>query len=269
MNSDGGLLRGLVQLIEEVTAGDPIVASFIAGTFIMLTTSLGAALMLIFSGRVRPTLHFSMSFAAGIMLVASFTSLILPSMEMAEFFPTVLSGFLVGFFALIVIERLLPHEHPVLGYEGPEVARRALKKAWLLAVAVIIHNFPEGLAVGVSVTYSISLGMATAIAIGVQDIPEGLAIALPTSSILGKRKGFLIGVLSGLSELLMALISAAALEEFKVVLPLGMSFAGGAMLYVTLKEVIPEVYGENYSTIKASVGFLMGFLVMLYLDSAL
>lgn len=269
MTPDGALLRDLVRVVEEITAEDPIVASFIAGTFVMLTTSLGAALTFIFSGRVKPTLHFSMSFAAGIMLVASFTSLILPSMEMAEFFPTVLSGFLAGFSALIIIERLLPHEHPILGYEGPDAAKRALKKAWLLAIAVMIHNFPEGLALGVSVTYSIPLGMATAIAIGVQDIPEGLAVALPLSSLVGRGKGFLFGVLSGLSELLMALISTVILKGFEVVLPLAMSFAGGAMLYITLKEVIPEVYSESYSTIKASVGFLIGFLVMLYLDSTL
>ncbi|MCS7102948.1 MAG: ZIP family metal transporter [Candidatus Korarchaeum sp.] len=269
MTSEGALLRDLIQLIEEITAGDPMIASFIAGTFIMLTTSLGAASILILGEGVKSALNFSMSFAAGIMLVASFTSLILPAMEMTDFFPTIISGFLIGFFALIMIERFLPHEHPVLGYEGPEAARRAMKKAWLLAIAVIIHNFPEGLAVGVSIAYSIPLGMATAIAIGVQDIPEGLAIALPLSSLLGRREGLLIGVLSGLSELLMALISTMALKEFNLVLPFGMSFAGGAMLYVTLKEVIPEVYGENYSTFRASVGFLIGFLVMLYLDSAL
>ncbi|MEM3538016.1 MAG: ZIP family metal transporter, partial [Candidatus Korarchaeum sp.] len=248
MSSEESFLRDLIRLLEEFTDGDPMIASLLAGTFITLTTSLGAASMFMFGERTRPALHFSMSFAAGIMLVASFTSLILPAMGMADFFPTVLSGFLTGFLTLIIIERLLPHEHPVLGYEGPEAARRALKKAWLLAIAVIIHNFPEGLAVGVSITYSIPLGMATAIAIGVQDIPEGLAVALPLSSLVGRGKGFLVGVLSGLSELLMALISTVIIEGFEVVLPLAMSFAGGAMLYVTLKEVIPEVYSEDYCT---------------------
>lgn len=259
----------IIALLDSLTGGNPVIAGIMAGAFIMITTSLGAAAIFLFSGRRRISFHLSMSFAAGIMLAASFTSLILPAIDMAGFIPTVASGILMGFLVLIAVERALPHEHLVLGYEGPESAKKIFKKAWLLAIAVIIHNFPEGLAVGVSVAYSIPLGLATALAIGIQDVPEGLAVALPVSSLSGRSKGFIIGVISGLSELVMAVIGAMVFNELRILLPLGMSFSGGAMLYVTLKEVIPEVYGENYSPMKATAGFLSGFLVMLYLDSAL
>lgn len=255
--------------LNSLTGGNPVITGVLAGLFIMLTTSLGAALIFLFSSRGKISFHFSMSFAAGVMLAASFTSLILPAIEMAGFIPTTASGILIGFLVMMIVERTSPHEHIVLGYEGPEPGRKILKKAWLLAIAVMIHNFPEGLAVGVSVAYSIPLGLATAIAIGIQDIPEGLAVALPVSSTSGRGKGFLVGVISGFSELLMAVIGAIVFDELRMILPLGMSFSGGAMLYVTLKEVIPEVYGENYSPTKATAGFLTGFLMMLYLDSAL
>ncbi len=262
-----GSLQQIITLLESLIGEDPLVASLIAGAFITLTTGLGAAMIFILR-RVKLSLHFSMAFAAGIMLVASFTSLILPAIEISSF-PTVSLGILLGFGVILAIERVTPHEHPILGYEGPESAKRLLRKTWLLAIAIIIHNFPEGIAVGVSVAYSIPLGIATAIAIGIQDIPEGFAVALPVSSAVGKKLGFLIGLLSGISELLMAIIGALVFTELKELLPLGMGFAGGAMLFITLKEVIPEVYGENYSTLKATVGLIIGFMVMLYLDSAL
>ncbi len=263
-----GSLQQIASILESSIWGDPLVASSVAGAFVALTTSLGAAMIFLFSGRVRLSLHFSMAFAAGIMLVASFTSLILPAIEVSSF-PTVSLGIILGFGAILTIERMIPHEHPILGYEGPESAKRLLRKTWLIAIAILIHNFPEGIAVGVSVAYSIPLGIATAIAIGIQDIPEGFAVALPVSSAGGKKLGFLIGVLSGVSELLMVIIGALVFTELKELLPLGMGFAGGAMLFITLKEVIPEVYGENYSTLKATVGLIIGFMVMLYLDSAL
>jgi ZIP family zinc transporter len=265
MVSEGSIQ--LASLLESLIGRDPLIASSIAGAFVALTTSSGAAMILILR-REKLSLHFSMAFAAGIMLVASFTSLILPAIE-ASSFPTVSLGIISGFGAILIVERLIPHEHPILGYEGPESARRLLRKVWLIAIAILIHNFPEGIAVGVSVAYSIPLGIATAIAIGIQDIPEGFAVALPVSSTGGKKLGFLIGVLSGVSELLMAIIGTLVFTELKELLPIGMGFAGGAMLFITLKEVIPEVYGENYSTLKATLGLLIGFMVMLYLDSAL
>ncbi len=261
------MLEWLASLFESLAGGSVLLASLYAGIFVAGTTSLGSLAVYLY-GEKSPDLTLALAFASGVMLVASFTSLILPAIKLAGF-ALVALGIALGIIAIYLADRLVPHEHLLRGYEGPPSARKLLKKAWLIALAVIIHNLPEGLAVGTSIAYSIPVGLATAIAIGLQDIPEGLAVALPISAIKGKRQGFLMGVLSGLSETALAVLGALLFTLTPWLLPLGMSFSGGAMLYVTLKEAVPEVYREDEPPLKIMLGFLAGFYLMLFLDSAL
>ncbi|ABL79174.1 ZIP family metal transporter [Thermofilum pendens] len=248
--------------------GDPVLASLAMGLFVAFTTSLGAVPVL-FGKKAWRHFTLALSFSAGVMLVSSFTSLILPALEATRSFALVSSGILLGVLAIMAVDRLVPHEHLLKGYEGPPEGRRLLKKSWLIALAVIIHNIPEGLAVGTSIAYSVPLGVATGLAIGLQDIPEGFAVAFPMAQVAGPRKGLAYGVLSGLSETLMAVLGAYFFTVFSALLPIGMSFSGGAMLYVTVKEVVPEIYREQSGEYAATAGFLLGFLLMLFLDSML
>lgn len=263
------LLGWLVELVEDLSGGNALAASALAGAFVAATTTLGSLAAFAVRGENPRWLTTSMSFAAGVMLVASFTSLILPALEHSRSFPVVALGIIAGVAAIRLVDRFIPHEHLVRGYEGPEAGKRLLRRAWLVALAVIIHNFPEGLAVGTTCAYSVPLGVATAIAIGIQDIPEGIAVALPVASAGNRLRGFLLGLLSGLSELAMAVAGAALFVVLSTLLPLGMGFAGGAMIYVVLKEVVPELYASGESELRITAGLLTGFLAMLFLDSSL
>ncbi len=224
--------------------------------------------MLLTGEEPEPRMELALGFSAGVMLVASFTSLLLPALRVAGFARVAL-GTALGVLCIYAVERYAPHEHLLRGYEGPPQLRGLLRKTWLLALAIIIHNIPEGLSVGVATTYSVVDGVATALAIGLQDIPEGLAVALPVSKVQGRWVGALVGALSGLVETAMSVLAAAILAPLPGLLPLAMGFAGGSMLYVVLKEVVPEIYREGSSEVKASLGLLAGVYVMLFLDTAL
>jgi len=264
----GSVLDLAISVLRDLSGDDVIVASFYSGLFVAMTTTLGSVPVLARRKGKDMEMTLSLAFAAGVMLVASFTSLILPALEMTDFY-VVGVGILLGVLTIFAVDRLIPHEHFLKGYEGPEHGRRMLKRIWLIAMAMLIHNLPEGLAVGTTMAYSVPVGVATAVAIGVQDMPEGLAVALPVAELRGRWMGFVIGALSGLSEMIMVLVGASLFSHFKVILPLGMAFSGGAMLYVTLKEAIPEIYGEGSSELKATIGLLAGFYLMLFLDSML
>jgi len=261
-------LEWIAAALEELAAGDKLVASALSGLFIALTTTAGAATVFLTKRESEPRMDVELSFAAGLMLVSSFTSLILPGIRAAGFIPVAV-GVALGVAAIHALDRLVPHEHAFKGYEGPPELRSALRKTWLLALAVLIHNLPEGLTVGVTTVYSIPLGVATAVAIGLQDIPEGLAVALPVSKVRGRSAGFIVGALSGFSETVMAAAAALLFDALTWLLPVGMGFAGGAMLYVTLKELVPEIYREEASELRVTIGFLIGFYTMLLLDSML
>jgi ZIP family zinc transporter len=241
--------------------------ALINGLILAGFTGLGS--LVAFTGFKLPRwgLDFSMSFAAGVMLVACFTSLIIPGFERGFYFEVGL-GIAVGVVVIVLMDLFIPHEHLIAGYEGPESMRRRLRKAILLALAVVIHNVPEGLAVGTSTVYSERLGFTTAMAIGLQDVPEGAAVALPLAILWGSRlKGFITGVLSGLAETLAALIGAVVFTLASGSLGFGMGFSAGAMMYIVVEEILPEVLHESSTYRKISaVGFFLGFYVMLYLD---
>ncbi len=258
------------DILLDISGGNLLLIALFTGIFVAFTTSLGS-LVAIFAKKLPDwSIEVSLSFAAGVMIVASFTSLILPAIELSSSFTPSAIGILLGILLIFLADRLIPHEHLVRGYEGPKEFKKLLKTVWLIVLAVIIHNLPEGLAIGTSIIYDLKLGLVTAIAIGIQDIPEGTVVALPLA-VLQKRRlqPILIGILSGVAELLMVLVGAFFFHSFENLLPYGLSLAGGAMLYVTVKEMIPEIYKREENEIIVTLGFFLGFYTMLFLDSML
>jgi ZIP family zinc transporter len=198
------------------------------------------------------------------MLIASFTSLILPAVEKGSFFKTAL-GVVLGFGVMAFVERLFPHEHPTMGQEG--ILSLKMKKLTLIVVEIIIHNIPEGLSVDIATAYSGKDGLATALAISLQDIPEGLVVSLPIYTLGGGMgTALVIGFLSGALEGLFSLFGFGFMRVFEGSLPVGMGFGGGAMLYITVKEVFPEAYSEG-KAFATTLGFLAGALLVLFLDT--
>ncbi len=263
-------IADLSRWILSMSGGSIMWMAFYAGLFVALMTSMGA-LVAIFAKRIPDSgVDFSLSFAAGVMMVAAFTSLILPAIESTGSFTPAAVGIALGVLLISAIDRYTPHEHLSKGYEGPEEFRNRLKMVWLLVFAVIIHNLPEGLAVGTSIVYNLEVGLVTAIAIGIQDFPEGTVVSLPLAVLQKKRlQPIMMGVLSGFAEMAMVLVGAYFFTLFGWLLPYGLGLAGGAMLYVTVKEMIPEIYRKEENELLITLGFFAGFYVMLFLDSML
>lgn len=212
------------------------------------------------------SVSLSLAFSGGVMLVASFTSLILPGIQLGGFWKVAL-GVCAGFAFMAFVENLVPHEHTVKGREGLSAQR--VSRLYLIVLAVVVHNVPEGLSVGIASAYSTQKGWETAIAIALQDIPEGLVVSLPLMLISGGIIfPMLAGFLSGFLESLFALLGYGFFELFRELLSAGMGFGGGAMVYITVKEVFPEAYAEGRHTL-STLAFLAGFLLMLFLDTSL
>lgn len=263
-----GSVELLINWILSVSNDNFIILMLFSGLFLTITTSLGAFIAIFSKNIPSWGINFSLSFAAGIMLVASFTSLILPSIEISDSFLPTAIGIFLGILLMLFIDKSIPHEHLVKGYEGPPELKAKFKLAWLLVFAMIVHNFPEGLAVGSALAFDHKNGLITAIAIGLQDIPEGTVVALPLAVLQKSRlKPILIGILSGVAEFITVIIGALFLNKFKLLLPYGLSLAGGAMLYITIKELIPEIYKSEKNELLITAGFFLGFYIMLYLDS--
>ncbi len=238
-----------------------IVASSLAG----LATGIGTLPVLITRNISDKMMDAMLGFAAGIMLAATSFSLIVPAIEIGGVWITV-AGMAVGALFLDRIDKWVPHYHFFGG--GPEGPSSTLRKAWLFVFAITIHNFPEGLAVGVGFGGGdIAAGTALAIGIGLQNIPEGLAVALPLlREKYSKPKAMLIGTLSGLVEPIGGVIGAAAVTIAKPILPFGLAFAAGAMLFVISDEIIPETHSRGFER-TATFGVIIGFLVMMILDN--
>ncbi|MGF1632307.1 MAG: ZIP family metal transporter [Phycisphaerae bacterium] len=245
-----------------------IVQAVLATTGTWLSTAVGAAAVLFFVSVSRRVLDGMLGFAAGVMVAASSWSLLIPAIESAgSVWPAVL-GLLAGAVFILAADKLLPHRHPEddkAPVEGPRVNWR---RTFLLVFAITIHNFPEGMAVGVSFGSGES-GPATALAIGIglQNIPEGLAVALPLRREgLSRGEALFWGQASALVEPLGGLFGAALVSLAVPLLPYGLAFAAGAMLYVVVEELIPATAREEHTDI-ATVGFLVGFTVMMALDN--
>lgn len=256
--------------------------AFFAGLFSWGFTAFGASVVL-FSRQVTDKLLSTMlGFAAGVMVAASFWSLLDPAIEMAKKMSTpgwipASIGFVLGCVFLRLADRFLPHLHLGEPIEHAEGVKTKWKHTTLLVLAMTLHNIPEGLAIGVvfgaigvdASSTSYSAAMVLALGIGLQNFPEGLAISMPLrASGFSKMKSFMVGQLSGFVEVIAAVIGAVAIELVKPLLPYALSFAAGAMMFVVVEELIPESQGGKYSDI-ATTGFIFGFTVMMILDVAL
>ena len=259
---------GLLYLVFGATVVVGFFASFLAG----LATVLGALPAVLFRQISFRTVNFMMGMAAGIMLSATAYSLVEPGVEFGnELWPgkgvyIVIVGMLLGAWFLDWAERTVPHEL----FAADQETGAALRRVWLFVAAITLHNFPEGLYVGVSFGCGDwNNGTLLAIAIGAQNIPEGLAVALPLVTIGYKPwKAIAIAMISGLVEPVGGLLGVTLVTVFHTLLPLAMGFAAGAMLYVIAYEIIPEMQSKERSSI-ATFGVLIGFAVMTVLESTL
>jgi ZIP family zinc transporter len=244
--------------------GDTVLLGTVASLVAGLATGFGA-LPVLFTKRVSDRLLDTMlGFAAGVMLAATSFSLLVPSLDLSGPWVAVL-GIVLGAVVLYLIDHFVPHFHPALGKEGPP---SRLSRVWLFVLAITIHNFPEGLAVGVSFgSGDVAAGLVIATAIGLQNMPEGLAVALPLlREGYSRRKALWYGTLTGLVEPLGGLLGAAIVVVARPVLPWGLAFAAGAMLFVIADELIPESHKKGYQR-EATFGLIAGFVVMMLLDT--
>lgn len=284
-NPSLSLCSNLPTMTAWFAAQTPIVQSLLAGLFTWGVTALGAALVF-FTTRVnRRLLDAMMGFAAGVMIAASFWSLLAPSIDMAEaqgmapWIPAVV-GFLLGGVFLRLSDAILPHLHPGARMEEAEGIPTSWRRATLLVLAITLHNIPEGLAVGVTFgAAAIQLEVATgatlaaaialAIGIGLQNFPEGIAVAMPLRGEgISAGKSFWYGQLSGVVEPISAVLGATAVLAIRPILPYALAFAAGAMIYVVVEELIPESQRHG-NTDLATMGAMGGFAIMMLLDVAL
>ena len=246
-----------------------LIASLLAG----LATGVGALPALFFKSVPDRLMSTLLGGAAGVMLAATSFSLIVPGIEHGNLLWPGYGVYVVaislfgGAICLDIVDRLLPHEHFILGHEGPS---SKMKKIWLFIIAITIHNFPEGLAVGVGFgSGDIANGTSLAIGIGLQNMPEGLAVALPLLGLgYSRLKAIGIATLTGLVEPVGGLLGVAAVSIFHPVLPIGLAFAAGAMLFVISDEIIPETHAKGRSRL-ATFGIIVGFIIMMTLDNLL
>jgi zinc transporter, ZIP family len=275
-----------MDTILSVLAGlSPIAQAALAGTATWAITALGAAVVFLRRELPERILDAMLGFAAGVMIAASFWSLLNPAVDTAAALGmspwlTASLGFLLGAGSLGVADRLLPHLHPHLPPGAAEGVPSSWRRATLLVTAITLHNIPEGLAVGVAfaaasadlgvpVQISLSGAVALAIGIGLQNFPEGIAVAMPLRREgVSRFKCFWYGQLSAAVEPVAAVVGAAAVLWVLPILPYALSFAAGAMLYVVLEELIPAAQSGGRTDLATSAA-MVGFTIMMILDVAL
>ena len=261
---------------------DPILLALFATLFTWGVTSLGASMVFFFKSINKKVLNSMLGFAAGVMIAASFWSLLKPSIEMAEkngsipWVPAVI-GFLSGGAFLLIVDAILPHLHLGLSTDKAEGIKTSWQRSVLLVLAITLHNIPEGLAVGVAfgaLAHNPDAGMlagavALAIGIGLQNFPEGAAISIPLRREgLSRLKAFNYGQLSGIVEPIAGVLGAYLVLAITPLLPYALAFAAGAMIFVVVEELIPESQRGN-ETDFSTIGAMLGFATMMFLDVAL
>ncbi|WP_254532621.1 ZIP family metal transporter [Natrinema gelatinilyticum] len=273
----------VVELFVRVVGNDPVIQGFVGGIVIAMLNLIGASLVLIWRNPSERALDGALGFAAGVMLAAAFTSLILPGIEQysgGNPVPT-LVGLVLGVVFLDRADMLVPHAHYLLtGRRRPDEAdpstslpldNERLTPVILFILAITLHNMPEGLAVGVGFgSGDVENAIPLMFAIGIQNIPEGLAVSVAAINAGLDRRFYAVfaGVRSGIVEIPLAVVGAIAVTVVEPLLPYAMGFAAGAMLFVISDEIIPETHTRGYERI-ATLGVMAGVVVMLYLDVSL
>lgn len=261
---------------------DPVFAAFLATLFTWGLTALGASLVFLFKGMNRAFFDGMLGFTGGVMVAASFWSLLAPGIEMSpgEGFEKVVPavvGFGLGALFIFGLDKVLPHLHVNFKMSESEGIKTPWHKSVLLTLAITMHNIPEGLAVGVLFGgvaagfegASIGGAVALAIGIGLQNFPEGFAVAMPLRRQgLSRWKSFNYGQMSAIVEPVAAVLGAWAVLTFQPILPYALCFAAGAMIFVVVEEVVPEAQQGNFTDI-STMGFIGGFMVMMTLDVGL
>ncbi len=271
------------QLINFCQEIGPVWSALLATTFTWLVTALGAAMVFFFRGLSRSVLDPMLGFTGGVMIAASFWSLLSPAIEISErlypgwsWMPAAV-GFGTGSLFIFFLDRYTPHLHLNFGIEEKEGVKSNLHRTTLLILAITLHNIPEGLAVGVlfgaaymGVEHASYAGAITlAIGIAIQNFPEGIAVSMPLRRQgVSRLRSFWYGQLSAIVEPVAGVIGAVAVIFIEPLLPFALAFAAGAMIFVVVEEVIPETQRDKY-TDRSVLGFIGGFLVMMILDVSL
>jgi ZIP family zinc transporter len=267
--------------MDEFSQFSPVLQALLAGIFCWVIAALGAALVFLTQEVNRRVLDTMEGFASGVMIAASYWSLLAPAIEMANeagspgWIPAVV-GFLLGGIFLWSCDRVLPHLHRGLPRHQAEGIKTSWSRSILLVLAITLHNIPEGLAVGVAFgaaasgipSASLTAAIVLAVGIGIQNFPEGLAVSLPLRREgLSRSKSFCYGQASTLVEPIAAVLGSSAVMLVQPLLPYALSFAAGAMIFVVIEELIPESHrGENHDL--ATLGAIAGFTLMMALDVA-
>jgi ZIP family zinc transporter len=270
------------QISTWFLALNPILQALVATTFTWFLTALGASLVFLMKNMSRKVLDGMLGFTGGVMIAASFWSLLAPSIEISEYqglipwLPPAI-GFVTGALFLFSLDKFLPHLHINFKPSEKEGIETDWHRTTLLVLAITLHNIPEGLAVGVAFGAvaadlpgaEMGAAIALAIGIGIQNFPEGTAVAMPLRRQgVSRFKSFWYGQLSAIVEPVAGVIGAAAVLYAQPILPYALAFAAGAMIYVVIEEVIPESQRDKYTDI-STLGFIFGFTVMMILDVAL
>lgn len=270
------------SIIDTLQTLPPILQALLATLFTWGVTALGAAAVFTTREVSRKLLDVMLGFAGGVMIAASYWSLLAPAIDMAEggllpaWFPAV-TGFLMGAVFLRGIDMILPHLHINFRRDEAEGVKTTWHRSVLLVLAITLHNIPEGLAVGVAFgaaalgvpSATVAGAVALAIGIGLQNFPEGIAVAVPLRREgMSRLKSFWYGQLSAAVEPIAGVIGAATVVLMRPLLPYALSFAAGAMIFVVVEEVIPESQ-RGGNTDLATMGVMVGFAVMMLLDVAL
>ncbi len=282
-----GLLALIRKHVAEVSMFDalqnvsPVYLALCATLFTWGLTAMGSALVFFFKSINQTVLNSMLGFASGIMIAASFWSLLNPAIDMAESMgvPPILpavTGFLGGGAFLFLVDRLLPHLHAGLDASKAEGIKTSWQRSVLLVMAITLHNIPEGLAVGVAFgalglsgsPATLGSAIALALGIGIQNFPEGAAVSIPLRREgMRRRKCFMIGQASGVVEPIAGVLGAFLVVAMQPILPYALAFAAGAMIYVVVEELIPEAQ-QNGSSDYSTIGAMAGFAVMMLLDVA-
>jgi len=270
-------------MIQWFSQFHPVIQALIGTLFTWAVTALGASLVFLFKNVSKKILNGMLGFAAGVMIAASYWSLLAPAIEMSEelkgpsWVPATI-GFLLGGLFLWIVDKTIPHMHPNFKPGQQEGPKSSWQRSVLLVTAITIHNIPEGLAVGVAFgaaaaglpSATVAGAVALAIGIGIQNFPEGTSVSVPLRREgMSRTKSFLYGQASGMVEPVAGVLGAALVLLFRPILPYALAFAAGAMIYVVVEELVPTAQKDEKHSDISTIGAMLGFAVMMTLDVAL